>query len=189
MEDTQFFWIIPSSYGGIGLVWTGFGKKRQIQQILLPEPQRIVEEMMKSLYPRAVLHGESDLPDLVWKIEAYLAGQDVSFSPVDLGEKGIAGEKNLRRSILLQTMDIPRGMVDSYGGLAAKIGHSGAARVVGTAMATNPFPLIVPCHRLVRVDGSIGQFGGGVPMKRGLLTMEGVLFDRKGKVLTANFYQ
>ena len=161
MEDAQFFWIIPSAYGGIGLVWTGFGKKRQMQQILLPKPQQEVEEIIKSSYPQAIVHGGKDLPDLVWKIEAYLAGQNVSFSPVDLGEKGIAVGKNLRRNILLQAMDIPRGMVDSYGGLAAKIGHSGAARVVGTAMATNPFPIVVPCHRLVRADGSIGQLAVG----------------------------
>ena len=189
MEDTHFFWIIPSSYGGIGLVWTEFGKKRQVQQILLSRPEQMIEESLTSLYPRAIPHEGKDLPHLVGKIEAYLAGQDISFSLADLGEKGLSEEKTLRRNILLQAMAIPRGMVDSYGGLAEKIGHSRAARVVGTAMATNPFPLVVPCHRLVRSDGSVGQFGGGVPMKKGLLNMEGVLFDHKGKVFAANFYR
>jgi methylated-DNA-[protein]-cysteine S-methyltransferase len=52
-------------------------------------------------------------------------------------------------------------------------------------MAGNPFPLVIPCHRVIRSDGSLGGFGGGLPMKRALLEMEGIAFDRKGRVLSA----
>jgi len=189
MENTHYFWMIPSSYGEIGLVWTGSGKKRQIQQILLSRLQKSLEEDMRELYPRAIPCTGEDLPGLVRKIEDYLAGRNVSFSPADLGEKGMGEKKNFYGEILCRTMAIPRGMVDSYGGLAAKAGRPQAARAVGTAMATNRFPLVIPCHRLVRADGSIGQFGGGPPMKKGLLTMEGVLFDSRGKVLADSFYR
>jgi methylated-DNA-[protein]-cysteine S-methyltransferase len=187
MDDTCFFWMIPSSYGEIGLVWTGFGKKQQIERILLPRPHQTVKERMESLHSQAVPYEGDDLPFLVRKIASYLEGRNVTFLLSDLGERGMEREGSFRRSILLQTMTIPRGMVDSYGGLAAKAGHYGAARAVGTTMATNPFPLVVPCHRIVRSDGSIGQFGGGAPMKKWLLNMEGVAFDSEEKVSAGNF--
>jgi methylated-DNA-[protein]-cysteine S-methyltransferase len=189
MEDMYFFWLIPSSHGEIGLVWAGFGKNLQIHRILLSEPQHPSGETVKALYPRAVPAVRGDLPEVAVKIEACLAGQNVSFSLADLGEKGIMENRVFRRRVLLQAMAIPRGMVDSYGGLAAKAGNPKAARAVGTAMATNPFPLVVPCHRLVRSDGAIGQFGGGAPMKKELLTMEGALFDSRGRVLAECFYR
>ena len=71
----------------------------------------------------------------------------------------------------------------TYGGLAARMGVPGGARAVGNAMAGNPFPLVVPCHRVIRGDGSLGGFGGGLKMKRALLEMEGVRFDSRGRVL------
>jgi methylated-DNA-[protein]-cysteine S-methyltransferase len=61
--------------------------------------------------------------------------------------------------------------------------HPRAARAVGTALARNPFPVIIPCHRAIRGDGTLGGFGGGLKMKRALLEMEGVRFDRYGKVM------
>jgi methylated-DNA-[protein]-cysteine S-methyltransferase len=57
---------------------------------------------------------------------------------------------------------------------------------VGNVMAGNPVPLVIPCHRVIRSDGSLGGFGGGLPMKRALLEMEGVAFDRKGRVLSSH---
>jgi methylated-DNA-[protein]-cysteine S-methyltransferase len=70
----------------------------------------------------------------------------------------------------------------TYGRLADLLGHSGAARTVGTALARNPFPLVIPCHRVVRSDGELGDFGGGTGMKQALLEMEGVEFAADGKV-------
>ena len=70
----------------------------------------------------------------------------------------------------------------TYGGLAAAVGVPGGARAVGNVMAGNPFPLVIPCHRVIRSDGSLGGFGGGLPMKRALLEMEGVAFDGHDRV-------
>lgn len=79
-----------------------------------------------------------------------------------------------RRSVLEATAAIPRGQVRSYGWLAGSVGNLGAVRAVGSAMATNPVPLIVPCHRVVRSDGRIGQYSlGGPDVKRRLLGHEG----------------
>ncbi len=68
---------------------------------------------------------------------------------------------------------IPTGRTLSYSEVAETAGAPGAARAVGTAMATNPFPVIVPCHRVVRADGSLGGYGGGESLKKLMLELEG----------------
>ena len=76
---------------------------------------------------------------------------------------------------------IPRGRISTYGRIAKHIGAPGAARAVGTALATNPFPIVIPCHRALRADGGVGGYQGGAKMKRSLLEMEGIAFDDSGK--------
>lgn len=71
--------------------------------------------------------------------------------------------------------EIPYGCVRSYGWLAARLGGRRYARAVGMALGANPVPLIVPCHRIVSHDGSLGGFSGGLPIKRKLLALEGSL--------------
>lgn len=85
-----------------------------------------------------------------------------------------------RRRVMELAMAIPRGQVRSYGELARAAGRPGAARAVGQVMARNPIPLFVPCHRVVRADGRLGEYsGGGAAIKRRLLAMEG--WDGAGK--------
>ena len=89
--------------------------------------------------------------------------------PLDL-----RGVSDFRRTVMLIAASIPRGQVRPYQWLAQEAGKPGAARAVGSTMANNPVPLIVPCHRVVRADGSIGQYSlGGVENKRRLLAIEG----------------
>lgn len=87
-----------------------------------------------------------------------------------------------RRRVLEAESRVPRGRVIGYGGLAEAAGHPGAARAVGRALAANPFPLVIPCHRTVRADGGLGGYQGGVGMKRTLLEMEGVRLSASGRV-------
>jgi O-6-methylguanine DNA methyltransferase len=68
--------------------------------------------------------------------------------------------------------EIPAGETASYGEIATQIGEPGAARAVGMANASNPIPIIVPCHRVVRTGGKLGGYGGGLPLKRALLDHE-----------------
>jgi len=83
-----------------------------------------------------------------------------------------------RRAVLRACAAIPAGEVRSYGELAADAGRPRAARAVGTVMATNPMPLIVPCHRVVRGDGRLGEYGaGGSARKAAMLGAEGVVLD------------
>jgi O-6-methylguanine DNA methyltransferase len=90
----------------------------------------------------------------------------------------LAGLGDFQRRVLLETCEIPPGETRSYAWLAARVGHPGAARAVGSALASNPLPLVVPCHRVVRADGRIGNYGlGGPAAKRALLTAEGVILE------------
>ncbi|MBN2080445.1 MAG: methylated-DNA--[protein]-cysteine S-methyltransferase, partial [Spirochaetes bacterium] len=83
---------------------------------------------------------------------------------------------------------IPRGRVSTYQGIARHIGSAAAARAVGTALANNPFPIMIPCHRAIRFDGALGGYQGGVKMKQSLLQMEGVAFNASGRVVTEKFF-
>jgi len=79
------------------------------------------------------------------------------------------------RDVLLKTAQIPRGQVRTYGWVAREIGRPAAVRAVGTALANNPIPVLIPCHRVIRSDGVIGNYGAGGPgAKREILAAEGV---------------
>jgi O-6-methylguanine DNA methyltransferase len=79
------------------------------------------------------------------------------------------------RAVLLKAREIPRGEVRTYGWIAAQIGHPAAVRAVGSALRKNPVPILIPCHRVVRSDGHIGQYAlGGSDNKRAILAAEGV---------------
>jgi O-6-methylguanine DNA methyltransferase len=79
------------------------------------------------------------------------------------------------RAVLLKTAQIPRGQVRTYSWVAREIGHPAAVRAVGTALANNPIPVLIPCHRVIRTDGIIGNYGaGGTEAKKQILTAEGV---------------
>src|SRR5437879_867385 len=79
------------------------------------------------------------------------------------------------RAVLLKALEIPRGEIRTYGWIAAEIGHPAAVRAVGTALRKNPVPVLIPCHRVVRSDGEIGDYAlGGSQAKRAILAAEGL---------------
>jgi methylated-DNA-[protein]-cysteine S-methyltransferase len=78
--------------------------------------------------------------------------------------------------------------VSTYQRIAQYLGNPRGARAVGTALATNPFPIIIPCHRAIRSDGTLGGYQGGLPMKRVLLEMEGIRVDERGRVAVDHFF-
>ena len=83
---------------------------------------------------------------------------------------------------------IPRGTVSTYQRIARHLGNAHGARAVGTALAHNPFPIIIPCHRAIRSDRTLGGYQGGLRMKRALLEMEGIPFNDRGRIMTEELY-
>jgi methylated-DNA-[protein]-cysteine S-methyltransferase len=105
---------------------------------------------------------------LTRQLKQYALGKSVRWSvPVDLSS-GTSFQQKVWRTLT----KIPRGETRSYGWVAQKIGKPKAPRAVGTACGANPVPVIIPCHRVVASDGSLGGFGGGLPMKKRLLAVE-----------------
>jgi len=84
----------------------------------------------------------------------------------------MGGLTHLQQSVLGATANIPYGQLKSYKMLAEVIGRPRAYRFVGSSLASNPFPILIPCHRVVRSDGSLGNFGGGTDLKRKLIELE-----------------
>ena len=83
------------------------------------------------------------------------------------------------RAVLLKAFEIPRGEVRTYGWIAAQIGHPAAVRAVGTALRKNPVPVLIPCHRVVRSDGNVGEYAlGGSDAKLTILAAEGIPPDQ-----------
>jgi len=82
----------------------------------------------------------------------------------------------LERLVWEKTSAVPFGQTVSYGKIARDMGRPRSARFVGNALGKNPFPILIPCHRIVRADGGLGGFGSGIDMKRRLLTFEGVKY-------------
>ncbi|MBN1893261.1 methylated-DNA--[protein]-cysteine S-methyltransferase [bacterium] len=122
---------------------------------------------------------------LARRIEAFLKGEDIRFS---LSEVRLQNCPVFQRKVLTAEHAIPRGWVSTYGLIAGHLGHPGAARAAGNALAKNPFPVVIPCHRAIRSDGSLGGYQGGAKMKRALLEMEGIAFRDPGHVHTRDFY-
>jgi methylated-DNA-[protein]-cysteine S-methyltransferase len=109
--------------------------------------------------------------ELIEKINLCCSGKKTSFGKFKLGWYSLTP---FQTKVLRAAMKIPYGTVSTYGDLAKKIGHPNSSRAVGNSLSKNPFPLIVPCHRIVRGDGKIGGFsaGGGKELKEKLLRIE-----------------
>jgi len=102
------------------------------------------------------------------ELHEYFAGHRTFFTvPVDL-----AGAGEFQARVLAEALRIPFGEVDSYAALARRVGHPRAARAVGNALGANPVPVIVPCHRIIRGDGTWGHYAFGGEMKTQLLRLE-----------------
>lgn len=189
MTETFFYQRLMSIFGEIALVWTREKETDPptvaVRRIFLPSVQEVMKARIREAFPGATDRTHTVIDQIIDRIVRYLAGNKVEFSldNLDLGVCGAFQERVLRLQI-----QIPRGKVSTYGGLADRLGHPRAARAVGTALARNPFPILIPCHRTVREDRTLGGFGGGLKMKRALLEMEGVRFDRKNRVQKSHFW-
>jgi methylated-DNA-[protein]-cysteine S-methyltransferase len=154
-----------SPYGGLWVAWSTSG----FTALTLASVTVTSDDFM-ALHRRAS-YAAARLPaDLADALERVLIHGDTVGAPVDL--RGVAP---FQTSVLSACATIPPGAVRPYGWIAEAIGNPGSVRAVGTALARNPLPLVVPCHRVVRSDGSIGNYAFGSDMKREIVEREGAI--------------
>lgn len=156
---------VDSPVGPLLLAATELGLVRVA--FLLEDHDTVLQSLADRISPR-ILHAPARLDSTAQELEEYFTGTRRAFD-VPLDWRLSAG---FRATVLRRLPDIRYGHTASYGVVAALAGNPKAVRAVGTACATNPLPVVVPCHRVVRSDGSVGGYLGGVAAKHTLLTLE-----------------
>lgn len=165
--DDVVYGFVDTSIGRLLVAQSGAGVCRVAFEE--EEPDAVLGMLAGELSPR-VVRSHAATSDARHALAHYLDGATKSLElPVDLS----LAHSEFRRHVLRTLMGVRRGEVVTYGELAQRSGRSGAARAAGTACATNPIPIIVPCHRVLPVGGKVGNYGGGTERKRFLLDLEG----------------
>lgn len=182
-----YYTLINLSFGQAGLVWRP-EKHPFLSRVVLPENHLSTRSVIRKFFPDAQEKSNERIHEICRLLKEYDQGKDVIFS---LQECELSRRDDFYSRVWTETANIPRGKVRTYGQVARNISSPRAARAVGTALAGNPLPLIVPCHRVVRADGNLSGFGGGKEqawIKRHLLEREGVAFDSRGRVAAASYF-
>ena len=158
---------------GTGLVWVRDGRLVSVE---LPRVAGALGSSVPAtpVRPQASGVSESDravLEHWVAELEAYFRGERLAWSPEDVSLEGLSLGP-FARAVYEALLSVPPGETVSYGELAEMAGYPRAARAVGNVMATNPIPVVVPCHRVIRADGSLGKYGDDPAWKGRLLEHE-----------------
>ena len=158
--------IIESPIGPLRIAWNGRG----VSTVESAPDDRVFELRFEARTGRPIRRREALPGDLARAVERRLGGDRRAKISLDL-----RGTTAFEQAVWRKALEIPRGEVRPYGWIAAEIGRPKAVRAVGTALGHNPVPLIVPCHRVVRSDGMLGQYSlGGPGNKRTILAAEGL---------------
>jgi methylated-DNA-[protein]-cysteine S-methyltransferase len=143
---------------------------RGLVRVGLPEQQadELLEELAARVSPR-VLESPAQLDEARRELDLYFTGRLTEFDlPLDWRLS-----RDFRRRVLRAINRIPYGQTRSYMQVATSAGNERAVRAAGSACGSNPIPIVVPCHRVLRTGGGLGGYGGGTAMKRALLELEG----------------
>ncbi len=156
---------IDSPFGPVWVSWSIRGVTGLTPRFVCETIADFLESHRRNAYPADTLPR-----DLEGSIEDALVRGGTMDVPIDL--RGLA---EFQRSVLSTCLTIEPGTIRSYGWIAEQLENPGSVRAVGTALGRNPIPLIIPCHRVVRSDGAIGNYAFGPEMKRQLLIREGAI--------------
>jgi methylated-DNA-[protein]-cysteine S-methyltransferase len=161
--------LFESRWGWMGVAESGKG----IDGIALPQAskQRVLAVFREQSSDALVMESSSQLEMAQAQMLDYLAGKRRTF---DLS-LDLSGGTVFQRQVWRALLRVPYGKLRSYQWVALRVGGRQYARAVGNAVGANPLPIIVPCHRIVAQDATLGGFSGGLPTKRKLLTLEGTL--------------
>jgi methylated-DNA-[protein]-cysteine S-methyltransferase len=159
---------VDSPFGPLLVATTPHGLVK-ISFPVVYDPEETLEELAARVSPR-VLEAPAQLDEVRRQLDQYFEGKLHEFDlPLDWQLS-----KGFRRRALRAIDRIPYGKTRSYTQIATSAGNERAVRAAGTACGSNPIPIVVPCHRVLRSGGGLGGYGGGLPMKEALLRMEGV---------------
>ncbi len=169
MQKVIKYVVFKTKWGHFGLAGTEYALFRTL--LPGPKPDKIKSILLKNFH-----HPQPDktfFKTLQEQITAYFEGACVNFSrdiPLVLD-----GFSSFGKSVLITCREIEMGQTITYGKLAKKAGRSNASRAVGSTLAKNPLPLLIPCHRVIRSDGKLGGFSapGGITLKKKMLELEG----------------
>jgi methylated-DNA-[protein]-cysteine S-methyltransferase len=171
MDGAMHYCLFETDLGACGVAWG----ERGLARFQLPEADRRATE--RRLRLRAEVSSAAAPPRgiaaVIAEVQRYMAGERVDFSAVALDLTGVAP---FHAEIYAAARGIGWGETTTYGELARRVGSPGAARAVGQAMAHNPVPVIIPCHRILASGNKVGGFSafGGARSKQKLLGLEGV---------------
>jgi methylated-DNA-[protein]-cysteine S-methyltransferase len=168
---------VPSPFGVVSVLWWETSLGPRVARIALPN-ECIATDVASPDVPAGIR-------ELAVGIECFLKGESAEL-PLDL--LALETCSDFQQGVLMAESQVPRGFVTTYGRLAAHLGSPRGARAVGNALAHNPFPIVIPCHRAIRSDGALGGFRGGLAMKRALLEAEGVVVGDDGRVRAARLF-
>ena len=184
MKTTAYL-VFPSRFGNFCIVWQEAKVGPYVLRILFPHEEAIVEDLVNINFPGAIKSSNAIIKELGNGIQSFCDGEEVKF---DLDIISFEKCSEFQKRVLLAEYKIPRGWVSTYGRIAQFMEIQNGARAVGNALANNPFPIVIPCHRAIRSDGKLGGFQGGIKMKKALLEYEGIKFSKTGMVSTKRIY-
>jgi len=159
---------VDSPFGPLLLAAT----PRGLVRVSLPgyDPEEALADLATRVSPR-VLEAPERLDEARRELDLYFDGKLTEFElAIDWQLTG-----GFRKRVQQAIARIPYGKTRSYTEMARSAGNERAVRAAGTACGSNPIPIVVPCHRVLRSGGALGGYGGGLPMKEGLLKLEGIL--------------
>ncbi len=157
--------LVRTAFGWVAVT----GSEKGLHSLMMPEPtpeaaqagvRRVVGDAVKDDY------AFGDLPE---RLKGYFDGEKVIFDD----KLDLDGATEFQRNVWEATRIIPYGETRSYAWVARRIGNPRACRAVGNALGRNRLSIIIPCHRVISSDGSLGGFGGGLKLKMRLLELEG----------------
>jgi methylated-DNA-[protein]-cysteine S-methyltransferase len=164
----------------VAIIWSLEEERVIVRRVLLSSPEKTAESRLGVEFPLSSAGGCPEILALSNRFLEFLNGKPEKFS---LESIALDLCSDFQKSVLMAEYGIPRGSVSTYRRIGMHLGFNHAARAVGNALARNPFPIVIPCHRAVRSDNSLGGFQGGVKMKQRLLELEGHRFDNLGRLI------
>jgi len=180
LKHALYYMLVHTAFGCAGIVWHETSKGAGIVRIFLPAKKAALVRQIQNNFLSCGRKSCTEVDAVGAQLERFFAGEAVDFNLAMLDFSVCSA---FQKKVLLTEAKIPRGSISTYGRLAVKLGIPAASRAVGHALAQNPFPPVIPCHRTVRSEGALGGFQGGLKMKRALLEQEGITFSKAGNAV------